>query len=69
MRKCVRPQRRAQGLRHHSAVLGPHHTISDAGLISGGQVPMPREVSLTQHGILFLDELPEFKRHVLEVLR
>jgi Zn-dependent alcohol dehydrogenase len=46
-----------------------HHTISDAGLIGGGQVPIPGEVSLAYYGNLLLDELPEFKRHVLEVLR
>jgi magnesium chelatase family protein len=46
-----------------------HHTIAEVGLLGGGQLPMPEEVALAHHGILILDELPECKRYVREVLR
>ena len=58
-----------RGLIHQRPFRSPHHTISDVALVGGGAYPQPGEISLAHNGILFLDELPEFKRSVLEVMR
>jgi len=57
------------GLLFQRPFRSPHHTISDVALVGGGQYPQPGEISLSHNGVLFLDELPEFKRTVLEVMR
>ena len=65
----VAGQMKGSGIIHSRPFRSPHHTISDVALVGGGTYPQPGEISLAHHGVLFLDELPEFKRSVLEVLR
>ena len=65
----VAGQMKGNGIIRQRPFRSPHHTISDVALVGGGTYPQPGEISLAHHGVLFLDELPEFKRSVLEVMR